>query len=144
MAENKKPDIELLETCDYAVISQDNKLSILGIFDQIVINTSPSNHSKMFVVAVIRGQPNSKHTFEISIKDPTGKNVLPEMKLEPTIGPNGKTNILAELANLPIPVQGEYKVKLSSLGVLLGTRSFNVIKTGISNAGAKRSSKYSN
>ncbi len=116
---------ELLVLCDSAFLSQENKLNIIGIFDQIFAAQIPSNYLKMSVAAVIVGEPETEHTVKLSIEDPNHKKIIiPELRAK--LGNNGKTNIISELGNFPLPETGTYKIILEADGELLGTREFSV------------------
>src|SRR3989344_2684656 len=101
-----KLSLEFLILCDYAVISKENRLSILGIFDQIFIDNLPSQHPKMFVVGILKGEANGKHSLSMQLKDPEGKNIFPNQQMQVTLGGNGNSNFLAELNNLPLSLIG--------------------------------------
>jgi hypothetical protein len=126
MNSGKLLKLKLFTLCDYANLSQDGKLSVMGIFDQIFINDTPSQHPRMFVVAVLEGLPNEHKHLKLIISDPLGQeNIKQELKV--TLGPNGMANLLAELGNLPLPTTGEYTIKLMD-SVTLGKIKFSVFK----------------
>ena len=115
--------LDLLVICDQALVSKENKLSLIGIFDQIFSDKFPFNYLKLAIVAVIKGAPDSDHTVKMEIKDPSGKlTSSPEFKF--TLGSNGKTNLISEFGNLPLPLAGEYTVTLISGKKVLGKAVF--------------------
>ncbi len=118
---------EILTICDYATISQEGKLSILGIFDQIYVTQFPAQHLRMFVVSSLTGLAGSSHTITLRLIDPLKEEkIKQEMKV--VIGPNGKASLLAELGNLPLPVAGEYTIEIKEATVI-GSVKFSVFKT---------------
>ncbi|KKQ42613.1 MAG: hypothetical protein US60_C0015G0024 [Microgenomates group bacterium GW2011_GWC1_37_8] len=121
--------LDFLSLCDYAVISRENKLSILGIFDQIFVNSLPSQHPKMFLVGILKGEPASTHNLQLLLKDPLDKDVLPNQELKVKLGTNGNSNFIAELNNLPIKLTGAYKIELFVDKKLLAKKEFNVFRT---------------
>lgn len=119
-------ELELLNFCDYAVVSRENKLSILGVFDQIYIQNVPSNYPKMFVVGIIKGTSNYVYSVKLKLKSPSGNDLLPSQDLKNNFGHNGSSNIIAEFSNLPLPEFGVYKLELHMDNEVLGTREFRV------------------
>ena len=140
----EKLELELLVICDYAIISRDNKLTIAGIFDQIFINKVPSQQPKMFVVGVIEGKADSAHNLTLQVNDPGGKEVFPKQNLAVKLGPNGKTNLIAQVGNLPLASIGTYKVQLGHDGKTIGEKELGVFASKPQNASPKRASKYTN
>lgn len=146
MAKSKKKsplNLELLVLCDYALISKDNKLSIIGTFDQIFVEKIPARQGRMFVVGIINGEPNSVHSIKLSIKDPSGKEILKGQELKLKLSPVGRSNLVANLGNLPLASTGGYLVEISASGVVLGKRTLIVYRAG-SRGRAKGASRYTN
>ena len=104
-----RPDIFVL--CDSALISKDNKLSIIGIFDRIITDKIPSNFPKMSLVAVVSGQPQSAHSLRLGITDPAGKEVT-SLDLQVTLGATGTSNLISEITNFPLPLVGVYTISI--------------------------------
>ena len=120
--------LDLLVVCDQAFVSKENKLSLIGIFDQIFTDKLPFNYLKLAIVAVIRGEPNGNYSVRLEIKDPSGKTTpSPEFKF--TLGSNGKTNLISEFGNLPLPLDGIYKVSLFVGKKAIGQTGFTVART---------------
>lgn len=142
----EKLELELLVLCDQAVISREGKLSIIGIFDQIYAENIPATHSKMSVVGVVKGEINSDHTLHLFVSDPAGKELLPNQEIKINLGPGGRTNLVSEFINFPIPLTGIYKIELREDKFLLGQRELTVNRVGGSShgAGSKVSGRVSN
>ncbi len=119
--------VEIFVICDLGLISRENKLSIIGIFDQIASETIPFNYSKMTLVAVISGIAQSEHALQLEIKDPANKTIS-KIDLKVVLGVGGKSNILTELANFPVTQAGVHKVTLSENKQLLAVRELSVGK----------------
>jgi hypothetical protein len=47
-------EVSLLLTADYASVSKDNKLNIMGIFSRIYVREFPGRHTQMFLVVQLR------------------------------------------------------------------------------------------
>jgi hypothetical protein len=122
------PHMRMGVLCDHALVSQDGKLSLIGIFDRIVVPGLPIHHPRFFVVAVFDMLPGN-HLVRVDLIDPTGHNVLRDQKVEipvsvPTLGQSG--NLLAELNMLPLEFVGRYDFNLYVGDSLAGTISLNV------------------
>jgi len=107
----KPVSLSIFEICDYATMSQDNKLSIIGIFDQVYVRGFPAQHSRMFIVGVANGEANSVHKLMFKIRNIVGENVLPNIELNVKLSPNGKTNVIAEVNNVPLSGPGTYIIE---------------------------------
>jgi len=112
--------------CDYAMVSKENKLSLIGIFNQIFVRELPSTYSKIFVVGVVSGEANEVYEVSLRLNGPDGNNIIPEQKLKLTVGANGETNIIAELNNLRFNNAGKYEIDLIMNDKTLGKREFSV------------------
>ena len=113
--------------CDHALISQDGKLSLIGIFDRIAVPSLPIQHPRFFVVAVFDMAPGN-HQVRVELIDPTGHNVLQEEVQIPVsvagIGQSG--NLVAELNMLPLEFAGRYDFNLYVGEDHVGTISLTV------------------
>ncbi len=129
---NLKTDIFTL--CDYATVSREQKLSVIGIFDQFFIADVPTTWPKMFLVAVLSGQANQEYDITLKIIPPakTGQN-FPDKELKVTLGNNGRANLITELVNFPLPLVGTYKIEILEgnppAGEKVGHFEFKVNKT---------------
>ena len=122
--------VELLVLCDYALVSQENKLSVMGIFDQIFVEKIPAFHHKMFAVGIVKGDANMTYEVSLRIAAPDGKEILSSPKLSNKFGDSGRSNLILGLENLPLQLIGEYRVELESSGIKLGEMTFKVLRTG--------------
>ena len=123
-------NVEIFTLCDYATVSREQKLSIIGIFDQFYVSDIPTNWPKMFLVAVLAGQPNEEYDIRLKITPPekTEQN-FPQKDLRVSIGQNGKAHLITELANFPLPVVGTYKIEITLKKQKVATLEFKVNKT---------------
>jgi hypothetical protein len=136
--------LELLTICDYAAISQDNKLSIIGIFEQIYVSSFPSQHPQMFIVGIIKGEPGKVENLSLTIKNPEGTDAIPSQKININIGPNGKSNIIAGVGNLPLTAAGFYKITLGVEGKTIGEKEFSVFVNNTPGNLPVKDKKYKN
>lgn len=129
------PTVELFTLCDYATISQDQKLSIIGIFDQFFVANLPTNWSRMFLVAVLKGAPGQKYALTLKLAAPAPAQEFPQKTVEVTLGNNGRANLITELVNFPLNATGIHKFQITSEGNLAGELEFNVSKTTVTYEG---------
>ena len=129
---------EIFVLCDHASISQDQKLSIIGIFDQFFLANIPTTWPRMFLVAVVNGDANKELPITLRITPPkkTEKN-LPDKEIQIKLGPNGKANLITELVNFPLPVPGVFKVQILSGDEKVSELEFRVNKTTATYEGNK-------
>lgn len=125
-----KTKLELLTVSDFASISQDGKLNIIGIFDQIYVPNLPATHVQFFIVGVISGEPNATENLWLQIESPGSKESVPKQNLEIRIGSNGHSNIIASIANMSIESYGIYRIVISNDEGILGEKEFGIFKTG--------------
>lgn len=123
-----KADIFVL--CDHALISREQKLSIIGIFDQFFVANLPTSWPKMYLVAVVSGEPQKEYALKLKLLPPKqSDNKFPDKELKVTLGTNGRANIMTELANFPLPEAGVYKISLEGEKETVGELEFRVNKT---------------
>lgn len=114
--------------CDYALISSDGKLSIVGEFDQLNSTNEKPVLAKGFVVGSFEGEFGKMVEVEVSFIDEKNNNVLPKRTLKLTFGPGGRANILMGLENIVFNSQGKYRVVFRSSGNEVGSAYLNVVK----------------
>lgn len=128
----KNLEVELFVVCDNALISKENKLSIIGIFDHIVVERLPFNFPRMSLVVVVSGQPQTQHSLHLKIVDPTGKQIT-GLDMQVTLGVSGSSNLLSEITNFPLQIDGEYKIILSQNKKQLATKLLTVSRAASKN-----------
>lgn len=109
------------ETCDYAMIAQDGKLSVIGIFDRIFVRQLPANHPSMCFVVVAKGAPGSDHKLKLVTTGPSG-NKINEIPIQIKTNSEGHFNVIATLNNLPITEQGVLKIDCFDDDKKIGTK----------------------
>lgn len=108
------PRMRMGVLCDHALVSQDGKLSLIGIFDRIAVPSLPIQHPRFFVVAVFDMAPGN-HMVRVELLDPTGHNVLQEQGVQIPVSVAGvgqSGNLIAELNMLPLDFAGRYDFNL--------------------------------
>jgi hypothetical protein len=70
--------IDLATVCDYAIIDQYGKLSILGIFSHVWVAKFPAVHPRMHLVLHLKGRRTEigEHTVRIRFTDDAGTELI--------------------------------------------------------------------
>lgn len=121
---------EIFVLCDHASISQEQKLSIIGVFDQFFVANLPTVWPKMYLVAVVKGEASKEYPLTLKMVPPTKtEQNFPDKDFQITLGQNGKANVMTELVNFPLSVAGIHKIQLLSDQSQVGELEFKVNKT---------------
>jgi hypothetical protein len=129
VAQERRSQLELhaLLLCDYALTSQDGKISAVGIFSQINVARLPAVHGRCFIVAVMEAHP-GPHLITINVAAPSGKTSLdraPRLQIE--VPPTATTaNIVADLKGMRLEEIGQHRIELRAGDRLLGSTPFTV------------------
>jgi hypothetical protein len=132
--------VKLGVLCDYALTSQDGKLSVLGIFSQMNLAQLPGVSPPYFAVVVLTLDQGS-YSVRFGVVDPVGQQVLNEeppafdMEVE-TAGAD--TNLVIQFNNLPLGRPGIYQVQLFLDGRLTHSLPLNVASASGSELGFAR------
>lgn len=122
-------DLELhtLLLCDYALTSQDGKISAIGVFSQINVVRLPAVHGRCFIVAILEATPGA-HEISINVVAPSGKAALerpPRLRIEvPATATTA--NIVADLKGMRLEEIGRHRIELRAADRLLGSTPFAV------------------
>lgn len=108
-----QPMIKAALLCDYAVTSDDGKLSAMGIFSNINFPGLPNAYPRFFVFIIV-SMDTGNHHLSLGIVDPVGEQVLPE---QPAVDvevafANADTNLVIDFNNLVFNRTGIYQVQL--------------------------------
>lgn len=71
--------VTLALLADYANVTAEGKLNILGIFDRITVQELPAVHTQMHLVLRLEASTpdqNRSHNVEIRLQDPEGRSLL--------------------------------------------------------------------
>ncbi len=108
-----QPTIKAALLCDYALTSDDGKLSAMGIFSNINFSSLPNAYPRFFVVIILT-LDSGTHPVRIGIVDPVGQQILPEpprVDVEVEL-PGADTNLVIDFNNLPFNRAGIHQVQL--------------------------------
>lgn len=105
--------LELVYTifCDDVRLEMGNKLSLMGVFHQIVVQQFPVSLMKFAVVSQWRGE--GTHLSEVRIL--TGDRQQPVVLAEPSrfeVAPGGVANNVSFFFNVVFPAPGRYWVQM--------------------------------
>ena len=129
---------DIFVLCDHASVSQEQKLSIIGIFDQFFVKNLPTAWPKMYLVAVVRGDAGEEYPLTLKLVPPEKvEKEFPAKEFKIKLGPNGRANVMTELVNFPLQVAGVHKVQLMSEKDMVAEIEFKVNKTTATYAGGQ-------
>lgn len=106
--------VKLAVLADYANVTSDGKLNILGIFDRINLVQVPAVHPQMHLILRLEAHPAERdrsHMIEIRLHDPEGATIF---EVKGDIVPQGEgshpvaTNQILTLNNLQLEKIGAY------------------------------------
>jgi hypothetical protein len=106
--------VKLALLADYANVTAEGKLNILGIFDRINVQAVPAVHPQMHLILRLEAHPAERgrpHNVEIRLHDPDGQTVF---EVKGDIVPQGATgetiatNQILTLNNLQLTKTGGY------------------------------------
>jgi hypothetical protein len=110
-------DINFAVLADYANVSSDGKLNVMGIFDRVFARQLPSRLPLMLLVVRLEAdyaEMNSEHTIRVQLADPEGAAIF---DINGTFTPRGGTpgrtgsvNHVIRLADLPLQRTGRHRV----------------------------------
>ncbi|CAN5635166.1 hypothetical protein BH23GEM9_BH23GEM9_06050 [soil metagenome] len=106
--------VKLALLADYANVTADGKLNILGIFDRISVHEIPAVHPQMHLILRLEAHPaerNRVHNVEIRLYDPDGDTVFEvkgDVVPQGNVGDMIATNQILTLNNLQLSKSGGY------------------------------------
>ena len=132
------PEIRLAVLCDHALVGQDGKVSVLGIFRNISVSDLPAQHPRMFVVAVL-GLDAGAHAVVVRLRGPDGRPAMqhaPEMTVHSS-GDSQDVNVIVELNNLSFASYGEYRFDLDVDGRTTESLAVSIVQMGATPGGRR-------
>ncbi|HEV2011946.1 MAG TPA: hypothetical protein VGS17_13065 [Candidatus Limnocylindria bacterium] len=106
------PEIRLAALCDHALVGQDGKVSIIGVFRNISVTGLPAQHPRMFLVAIL-GLDAGTHAVVVRLRKPDGGEAMPnapEISVNAIAGQD--VNVIVELNNLSFATYGTHRFDL--------------------------------
>lgn len=115
------PEIKIAALCDHAIVGQDGKLSMLGIFRNISVSQLPAQHPRMFLVAVLALDP-GPHEVVVRLVKPDGGGAMAEdPRIQVHSVPGQDVNVIVELNNLGFTSYGTHHFDLDIDGATVGS-----------------------
>jgi len=105
--------VRLALLCDYALTSEEGKISAIGIFSTINFAALPANYPRFFVV-IVATLPPGNHSASINLLGPDGSEVIPNgpaMELDVPDGAN-ESNLIIGFDNLAFEAPGIHQLQL--------------------------------
>jgi hypothetical protein len=110
-------EVSLAVLADYANVSREGKLNIMGIFDRIFARQLPGQFPPMQVVIRLEAhfaEMGREHIIQIQLRDPDGETIFDiNGNFTPMGGEAGETaplNHIISLGNLPLKQAGGHSV----------------------------------
>lgn len=110
-------DVTFAVLADYANVSRDGKLNVMGIFDRVFARQLPSRFPPMQLVVRLEAAPSeleAEHTIRVQLSDPDGRAVF---DINGTFTPRGadptrsvSVNHVIRLADLPLERTGAHSI----------------------------------
>ena len=131
-------NLQLIYTllCDDVRIEMGNKISLMGIFQNIMVDKLPISLIKFAVINHWRGEGN--HQTEVRILTPDRTNLIVTSQATAIdLAPGGFTDNVSFFVNVVFPSAGTYRVQTLANAVIL--EEFPLIVTDTGNVGAMQS-----
>jgi len=114
------PEIRLGALCDHALVGQDGKVSLLGIFRNISVSGLPAQHPRMFLVAIL-GLDVGPHTVVVRLLRPDGQQAMPNPpEISVHAAPGQDVNVIVELNNMSFTTYGMHRFQVNIDGEAVG------------------------
>jgi uncharacterized protein DUF6941 len=121
-------EIRLAALCDHALVGQDGKVSLLGIFRNISVSGLPAQHPRMFLVAIL-GLEVGSHSVVVRLLRPDGQQSMPnppEISVQAAAGQD--VNVIVELNNMSFTTYGNHRFQLSVDGEAIGDLPVSIVQ----------------
>ena len=121
-------EVRLSALCDHALVGQDGKVSLLGIFRNISVSGLPAQHPRMFLVAIL-GLDVGPHSVVVRLMRPDGQQAMPnppEISVHATAGQD--VNVIVELNNMNFTSFGTHKFQISVDGDAVGDLPVSIMQ----------------
>ncbi|MBW3623331.1 MAG: hypothetical protein KY468_07970 [Armatimonadetes bacterium] len=120
-------EVRLALTADYANVSQEGKLNVMGIFSRILSQQYPATHPLMHLVLVFTAEANEKgQTKDVRIRlvDGDGKAMMDlngQFPVPDSPGPTVELQQIFALQMLQFPQPGQYEFQILVDGKMRST-----------------------
>lgn len=106
------PDLEWSLLCEYCLVDAAGKLSIIGIFEQMLTPQVPAHQPTLFVVSRWRSEP--RQTFKVETRLWTPTEQLLQTTGQVPVAPSqvGRNLTINQFVGLTLDREGQYLVEL--------------------------------
>ena len=128
-----KTKLNYLFLCDEANFSQEGKLNVLGIFDQITLKNLPGGLARAKLVCNLTIQ-DPKTELVIDIVNMSTQEIavkIDGLQIPTTNKKSDKIGIMIDLTNIQFTTEGTYSLRLLANGEVIGESSLQVKKNVI-------------
>ncbi len=119
--------LNFIHVCENAIIANDGKISVIGVFNKIRVEGLPAAHPRFSIVTNISG-PVGVHKETIKILSPKGETIAQSEKDVEIKGEGYVANLITDLINVVFPIEGKYKIAIFVDGNLIDDQGFIVIR----------------
>lgn len=98
---------EVVALAEYAMTSEEKKLSIIGIFDRVFVRELPSSHARLSFIVTFAGMTDETKEVLLQVIKPSGAEAF-HADVQLTFGPNGKFNFVSNFEGFPLEEAGQY------------------------------------
>ena len=122
--------------CTDAGAGPDGKLSIHGIFNELLAPDFPARQDKMVLVGIIEWQRvlEGRIPFTVNLNDPDGLSIFSieghtDVEARPASKAPAKTQLILPLKKVMFPVPGHYRVQININGTELAGPSMHLMRS---------------
>lgn len=121
-------EIRLAALCDHALVGQDGKVSLVGIFRNISVSGLPAQHPRMFLVAIL-GLEAGPHSVVVRLMRPDGQQAMPNPpEISVHAGAGQDVNVIVELNNISFTTYGAHRFEISVDGDAIGSLPVSILQ----------------
>ncbi len=122
--------------CADAGAGPDGKLSIHGIFSELLAPDFPARQDEMVLVGIVEWQRDlaGRIPFTVELTDPGGMSIFSieghtDVEERPESRAPAKTQLILPLKNVMFPVPGHYRVRININGSELSGPSMHLLRS---------------
>jgi hypothetical protein len=121
--------------CDYAIISQDGKISLIGEFDRVFSTEEAAFLNRAYLVAKVLGDEDQSLDLDVSLTNTETKEVLFKSKLSVKLDNRGVAALMIELNGVRFTKFGVYKAVIAYQDDQIAEVELEVVKVKPPNVG---------
>ena len=98
----------LIAIAEYVIQAKDDKMSVLGIFDNVSGPQYPATQLKMSLAVTFLGEPGTTQKVQLRVLGPNNKEVLAVPRTF-NVSKNGRANVVINFEGFTFEGPGQYK-----------------------------------